>query len=295
LTAFPMHENELTIDEHIVRRMLAEQFPQWAELPMERIASSGTVNAIFRLGAELAVRAPFMPGDAGVDREATWSPRLAPLLPVRVPRVLGVGTPTAEYPSPWLVVDWIPGETPAVGALADPERVTARLVDFIAALRAIDATGAPPGHRSGTLARDDDAVRAALADIHEADTEVLRDLWTRALETPPWQYPPVWVHADLLPSNVLVDATGDLVAVIDMVPGTGDPAAELLAAWALVPAQLRGEFRAALDVDDETWHRGQGWALLQASVALPYYREINPGMVRMAVHTLRELVADTRD
>ena len=105
-----MHADEILINEDIVRELLADQFPRWAGLPLGRVPSSGTVNAIFRLGDDLAVRAPFVPGDAGILREAEWSPRLAPHLPVRVPRVLGVGGPGAGYPSPWLVVDWIPGE-----------------------------------------------------------------------------------------------------------------------------------------------------------------------------------------
>ena len=114
-------------------------------------------------------------------------------------------------------------------------------------------------------------------------------LWDRALEAAPWPHPPVWVHADLLPSNVLVDPSGALAAIIDMVPGVGDPATELLAAWALVPPEHRAEFRMGLDVDDDTWARGRGWAIVQAVNALPYYRDRNEGMARMAVYTLRQL------
>jgi aminoglycoside phosphotransferase (APT) family kinase protein len=283
-----MHADELSIDEHAVRRLLAAQFPDLARLPICRVPSSGTVNAIFRLGDELAVRAPFVPGDAGVEREALWSPRLAPLLPVRVPRILGVGSPSDEYPSPWLVVDWIPGETPASGGLREIDP----LVEFIRALRALDPTGAPASHRNGVLAQRDAGVREALGRIWEADTEVLLRIWERALAVGHWPHPPVWVHADLLPSNVLVDGRGRLAAVIDMVPGAADPATELICAWNLVAADKRAEFRSALGVDDDEWDRGRGWTLLQATMALPYYRDTNQGMTDMAVHALRELVAD---
>jgi aminoglycoside phosphotransferase (APT) family kinase protein len=101
----------------------------------------------------------------------------------------------------------------------------------------------------------------------------------------------VWVHGDLLPSNVLVDADGGLAAVIDFAPGVADPAVELIAAWNLVPAEHRDAFRDALDVDDDTWARGRGWALVQAAVALPYYRDINPGMTAMARYALRQIEA----
>jgi aminoglycoside phosphotransferase (APT) family kinase protein len=282
-----LHAVELPVDEGTVRRLLREQFPHWASLPLTRIASSGTINAIFRLGDSLAVRAPFVPGEEGILREAEWLPRLGPSLPVRIPAVHGVGTATQEYPSPWLVVDWIPGVSPEVGAFGD----VPRLVEFIRALRALDTTGAPAAYRSWPLAREDAAVRENLARIHEVETGGLLTLWEQALAAASWADPPVWVHGDLLPANVLVDAEGGLTAIIDFAPGVADPAVELIAAWNLVPVALHPGFREALEVDDDTWTRGRGWALVQAAVAIPYYREINPGMTAMALYALRQLAS----
>ena len=51
-----MHVYELEIDEALVRRLLAEQFPEWAEWPLMRVEPAGTDNAIFRLGDELSLR-----------------------------------------------------------------------------------------------------------------------------------------------------------------------------------------------------------------------------------------------
>jgi aminoglycoside phosphotransferase (APT) family kinase protein len=286
-----LHAIELPVDEETVRRLLREQFPHWAGLAIRRVPSSGTINAIFRLGEDLAVRAPFVPGEEGILREAEWLPRLARLLPVRVPRVVGVGEADDGYPSPWLVVDWIPGTNPEPGGLIDPERVTSQLVAFIRALRVIDATGAPAAYRSRGLPREDAAVRENLARISEVDTRRLLGIWDEALAAAPWPHAPVWVHGDILPSNVLVDAEGGLAAVIDFAPGVADPAVELIAAWNLVPAEHRDAFRAALEVDDDTWARGRGWAVVQAAVALPYYRDINPGMTAMALYALRQLEA----
>jgi len=286
-----MHAEELPVDETIVRRLLREQFPRWAGLPLERVPSDGTVNAIFRLGDALAVRAPFVPREAGIRRQAEWTPVLAPALPVRVPAVRGVGTPTGEYPSDWLVVDWLPGRTPAPGeALADPDAVTDGLVAFCRALWRQDATGAREAHRRGTLEREDAAVRAALAAIHEVDTHAVLRLWERAVAAP-WDGATVWVHDDLLPANLLVDDAGRLAGVIDFAPGTADPATVLLAAWNVLPASHRERYREGLGLDEAARDRGIGWSILQASVALPYYRDIAPGMTRMAVHALRELVA----
>jgi hypothetical protein len=41
-----MHAGQLDLDDALVRRLVAGQFPQWAGLPLRRIASSGTVNAM---------------------------------------------------------------------------------------------------------------------------------------------------------------------------------------------------------------------------------------------------------
>jgi aminoglycoside phosphotransferase (APT) family kinase protein len=101
----------------------------------------------------------------------------------------------------------------------------------------------------------------------------------------------VWVHDDLLPANLLVDDAGRLAAVIDFVPGAADPATVCLAAWNVLPASHRARFRAELGLDAAAWWRGIGWAIVQAVVALPYYRRTNAGMTRMARHALRELVA----
>src|SRR5262245_65467717 len=93
-----MHADELAIDEALVRRLLSAQFPRWAGLPLRRVEPSGTVNAIFQLGAELSVRLPRRDGPtAPGSTELEWLPKLAPLLPVEVPVPAAQGDPGAEY------------------------------------------------------------------------------------------------------------------------------------------------------------------------------------------------------
>jgi aminoglycoside phosphotransferase (APT) family kinase protein len=41
-----MHADEVDIDEALVRRLVAAQFPQWAELPIEPVLPRGTDNAL---------------------------------------------------------------------------------------------------------------------------------------------------------------------------------------------------------------------------------------------------------
>ena len=74
----------------------------------------------------------------------------------------------------------------------------------------------------------------------------------------------------------------------------GDPACDLMVAWNLFTAGPRAAFREAMAVDDATWARGRGWALSPALVALPYYRETNPGLAAIARHAIAEVLADMR-
>ena len=286
-----MHPDELEVDEPLVRRLLAEQFPQWVGLPLRRVPSSGTVNAMFRLGETEVVRLPFVEwGAGGIQQEAQWLPRLAPHLPVRIPTVRGEGLPNAAYPCPWLVLDWIPGEHPDPARLADPAALAADLARFVLALRSFDATAAPPGHRGFSLHRFDSSVRETLTQARDLiDEPVLGRIWEHALAAPEYDGPPVWVHGDLLPANVLTTG-GRLGAVLDLgAAGVGDPACDLMAAWSILPPEARTGFRRLLAADDASWERGRGYAIVQAAVALPYYRDTNPGMVRNSMRILTEL------
>jgi aminoglycoside phosphotransferase (APT) family kinase protein len=289
-----MHPDELEVDEPVVRRLLAEQFPQWADLSLQRVPSSGTVNAMFRLGEHYVVRLPFVEwGAEGIEREAVWLPKLAPQLPVAIPVVRGVGVPAVRYPCPWLVLDWLPGDHPDPSDLEEPDLLAADLAAFVLALRAIDVTDAPPGHRGDSLALFDRSVRDALHAARELiDERSLLRVWELAVAASEHSGPPLWVHGDLLPANVLL-RNGRLSAVLDLgAAGAGDPACDLMAAWSILPVGARDGFRRVLDDDDAAWSRGRGYALVQAAVALPYYRDSNPGMVGNSLRILTELTRD---
>src|SRR6185437_7573364 len=86
-----MHADEADIDSDLVRRLLRGQFPRWGDWPLERVASGGTVNAIYRLGDALTVRLPLTASGArALEWEARWLHRLAPLLPVFIPFVVAL-------------------------------------------------------------------------------------------------------------------------------------------------------------------------------------------------------------
>jgi aminoglycoside phosphotransferase (APT) family kinase protein len=280
-----MHADELAIDEPLVRRLLAEQFPEWAELPLARVEPSGTVNAIYRLGAELAVRLPRVLGWSPDDRELEWLPRLAPLLPLAIPAPLAVGEPSADYPCRWSVVTWLEGEHGEV----EPLQAARDLAAFVAALHAVDPAGAPPGRGTSPISEYDASTRKAIAKLGN-DPRVIA-AWEDALAVP-WDGVPVLHHADLDARNWLV-RDGRLSAVIDWGSfGAGDPAWDVMVAWKLHSAEAVGVFREALGVDDATWLRARGWAVAQSQWALSYYTlENNASLVREATAWLELALA----
>ncbi|WP_255683057.1 aminoglycoside phosphotransferase family protein [Actinokineospora sp. PR83] len=116
-----MHPDEVPTDVHLVRALVATQFPRWAGLPVSPVTSSGTDNAMFRLGPSLVARLPRIPAAVdNVAREQRWLPHLAPHLPVAVPVPVAHGEPAHGYPFPWSVLRWLDGENPSPPTATPP-------------------------------------------------------------------------------------------------------------------------------------------------------------------------------
>lgn len=297
-----LHEGEPHVDLALVRRLVDEQRPQWSSLPLVELPASGTDHRLFRLGDELLVRMPRIDWAIGQSEvEARWLPVLAPHLPVAVPERVAVGEPAHSYPWQWSVCRWIPGRAPDRWSAADRAAIAEPLGRFCSALRAIDASGGPVAgvatSRGSLHGERDELTRSSIAAVaDELDAVALTAAWEAALAVPAYDGPPVWMHADLLAGNLLVDEVGgatDLVAVIDWGPmGVGDPAPDAATGWAFFDAATRDAFRAAAGFDDATWARGRGWALSTAVIALPYYSGTSPAIAANARATLAEVLAD---
>jgi aminoglycoside phosphotransferase (APT) family kinase protein len=289
-----MHVGEVPIDVPLVRRLLEQQLPHWASLPVAAVASAGTDHAMYRLGDALAVRLPRIDwAVAAVAHEQRWLPWLAPRLPLAVPLPLAAGQPGAGYPYPWSVVRWLPGVLPRVGALADAPRLAHELARFLVALHRLPVADAPPAGR--TIAQRDADVQAALAQLHAlglADVAPLAQCWQAARGIAAHGGAPVWIHGDIAPGNLLlVDDT--LSAVIDWSGcGVGDPADDARIAWNLLPATARPAFRAALGLDAAAWARGRALAFSQALLQWPYYHQTNPTLAANARHVIAEVLRD---
>lgn len=292
-TQIKMHDGELHIDAALVQRLLSEQFPDLAEQPLTIIRSTGTVNAVFRLGDDRCVRLPRVADWAkGLEEEWRWLPKLAPHLSLRIPKPLARGTPADAYPYPWAIYDWIEG-TPYQAELVQEEAQVARdLANFVLELRGIDMMGAPRGGRRPLRVLDAVTRAAIQASRNVIDVDAVTAVWEQSLTAAPWDTEPVWIHADLLRSNLLLQE-GRLYGVIDFGSvGIGDPAMDVVPAWSVFNLVGRAAFRQALQVDDETWARARGYALHQALLIIPYYPETNPEFVTMAKRTIREVLED---
>lgn len=249
-----LHADEAAIDLPLVHQLVEAQFPQWASLPIEPVESAGTDNAIFRLGAEMAIRLPRVQRAVRpLQKEQQWLARLAPALPLKVPVPVASGLPAGGYRWPWVVYTWLEGTAMDIRPAADASQTALRLGRFVNALHALDPTGGPPPGehnfwRGVPLAERDADTREAIELLSGSiDAKAVTEAWEAALATPAWDRPPVWIHGDLLPGNLLV-LDGTLDAVIDFGGlGVGDPASDLMAAWTLFsgPSPARSEMRSA--------------------------------------------------
>jgi aminoglycoside phosphotransferase (APT) family kinase protein len=294
-----MHANQLTVSAGTVRALLDEQFAQWRSLPIRPVTSAGTVNAIFRVGGELAARFPLQPGDYGAIRrslesEAAAGRELAGRTRFPTPEPVAIGEPGAGYPLPWSVQTWVPG---AVATDEDPGESAAfadDLAEFIGGVRAIDTRGRTfrGTGRGGDLRSHDAWLETCFRRSQQLlPVARLRRMWAGLRSLPRGPGGDVMTHGDLIPGNVLV-AHGRLAGILDVGGlGPADPALDLVSAWHLLEAGPRRVLRAGLGCDDLEWERGKAWAFEQAMGLVWYYADSNPAMSRIGRRTLDRIMA----
>jgi aminoglycoside phosphotransferase (APT) family kinase protein len=284
---------EVEVSAGLVRRLLAAEHPDLAQLPVTVLAN-GWDNVLCRIGPDLIARLPRRGAAVPlIEHELTWLPVLAPRLPLPVPAPVRAGQPGAGYPWPWSIVPFLPGRAASLEPPADPQDAAVCLGRFLAALHtpappdapANPSRGIPLAGRHETVIQNMDA----LAD--RVDRVAVLAAWEAALAAPAWAGPPVWLHGDLHPANILVHH-GRLSGVIDFGDITaGDPAADLSVAWMLLPVEQHGAFRAAYAAASQhaapgsLWDRARGWALVLGLVFLAHSDD-NPELFAAGQRTL---------
>lgn len=290
--------NGKQLDVALVRRLIATQFPEWKDLPIRPVASSGWDNRTFHLGEHMVVRMPSAAEYAAqVEKEHRWLPKLAPLLPLPIPVPLAIGEPGEGYPWKWSIYRWLEGNPAASAPIADLCDFAKSLAQFLLALQRIDPTGGPlPGphsfYRGGELKIYDSETRKAIAALKgKIDANAAIEVWEKALAIS-WQHSPVWVHGDISPGNLLVQE-GSLCAVIDFGQlAIGDPACDLAIAWTFFESESREVFRTMLLLDAGTWARGRAWALWKALIVAAGFTSPNNAEALQCWRIIDEVIAD---
>lgn len=256
--------NRIEVDENLVHSLIREQHPHLSHLDLREVPG-GWDNRLWRLGDELAVRMPRTARAPSLLRkEHRWMPVLTPRLPLPVPATVHIGQPSARFPHPWTVTTWVPGEPADRAPLTRGRHAADALAGFLRALHQHAPADAPAnpdrGVPLGALRHDLDRLFRAF----DGHADALRAIWDDAVSAPEWHGPPVWLHGDLHPANV-VTAAGTLAGVLDFGElCAGDPATDLAAAWLLLPSGAATHFLDAYEnADEATIRRARGWAVLR--------------------------------
>lgn len=288
----------LKIDTQLVARLVEQQFPEWSHLPIRPVEKDGHDNRTFHLGDALGVRMPSAESYAAhVPIEHEWLPRLGPGLPLPITQIAGKGSPSEDYPLPWTINHWIPGETACKPEITDLDSFARDLGNFLVALQTQDCFGAPPPSkinffRGGSLKTYEQQTLQYIQTLSGTiDQDAALQTWQAAVKAE-WDRPAVWVHGDIAPGNLLIE-NGRLSAVIDFgLLAAGDPACDMAIAWTTFYGSSRQTFRETLKVDPDTWARARGWALWKALLLLAIADDPSSSQALEATHVINETTTD---
>lgn len=277
------------ITSSLVRSLVSEQFPQWSELPIRPVEAQGWDNRTFRLGDRMTVRLPSADGYvAGLVREEQTLAILGAGFRVAIPRVVATGAPSAAFDRPWSVREWIEGRTLTAVDTREREGAISSVGDALKELQACDTAGGPwagsaSAYRGCHISAVGEDLPGRISHLPAHLAEGCRALWDAAVATV-WTGPPVWVHGDVAPGNMLFDGSGRLTALIDFGQTcVGDPACDLAFAWLSCGSRERERLHDRLEPPESAWLRGAAWALWKALISSPEEMLTKYGRSRDAV------------
>ena len=266
----------LDITADLARKLIAEQFSEYASEPITSVEKQGHDNRTYRLGNDRLIRMPTEESYAlKVPKEQALLPKLAPHFTISIPVPIKMGAASEDYPYPFSIYKWLPGTSINLLVLDNDclEKLAFDLVKFLKELQSIDnVDGLAPGQhnwwRGDHVSVYDKGTREQISALSTIINESKAlDLWERACKTK-WAKPPVWVHGDFAIGNMLVK-DGKLSAIIDFGGmALGDPACDLMIAWTFLKNNARHIFIRNMALDEDTWLRAKAWALWKATFEL---------------------------
>lgn len=293
---------KINIASALVCKLISEQFPDYAHLPIEPVQQQGHDNRTYRLGDELLIRIPTMKCYAlAIKKEQKFLPLLKPYLSVKVPIPIAKGRPTDKFPFPFSIYQWLDGQSLDSVNLGDRERedLAYDLATFLRELQKIPHNEGPlPGQhnwwRGAHISHYDKGARQQIAMLSEIiDANKALDLWEQACANQ-WQNPPVWIHGDVAPGNILIK-DGKLYAVIDFgCMGLGDPACDFVMAWTFFTGKARDIFIQEMDFDKDTWLRAKAWALWKATFELCQIKDKNSPKALEQIRIIEEVIRESK-
>jgi aminoglycoside phosphotransferase (APT) family kinase protein len=289
----PVWAAEVDVEEQLVRRLLGQFGLEDARL--HKLAE-GWDNSVWVVDERYAFRFPRREvAIPGFEREIAVLPKLAPLLPLPVPRPAFVGKPIDGYPWPFFGAVLIPGVEAGVAELDDEARleVALELAAFLRALHAVELDERLPLDPNG---RTDMPKRARMAreELHELErlglweaSPQLSGFLAEAERLPPAEAPAV-VHGDLHFRHLLVQGRA-ASGVIDWGDVCrADPAIDLPLFWSFVPPEGRGAFLDAYGPVQETQLLRARVLSIQLCAVLAHYghSECQPEILRAGLDGL---------
>jgi aminoglycoside phosphotransferase (APT) family kinase protein len=289
----PVWSAEVEIDERLVRGLLGQFGLENAHL---RKLAEGWDNSVWVADGRYAFRFPHRAvAIPGVERELAVLPKLAPLLPLPVPRPVFAGEPAGEYPWPFFGCELIPGVEAGDAELDDEGRVAVglELASFLRELHAVELDVELPHDPNG---REDMPKRIALAREELGELERL-GVWQAPPELgallegtehlPPPERPVV-AHGDLHFRHLLVEG-GSASGVIDWGDVCrADPAIDLPLYWSFVPPGGREAFLDTYGPVNETQLLRARVLAIQLCAVLAHYghSEDRPAILRAGIDGL---------
>lgn len=279
-----MADNQLlNITANLAAKLISDQFPEYAHLPVASVEKQGHDNRTYHLGNDLLIRMPTAESYAlKVPKEQKLLPQLAPYLSVKIPVPIKMGSPSKYYPYHFSIYRWLSGRSINLLFLSDETLLSLAydLAKFLKELESIhNIEGPMPGQhnwwRGDHLSVYDEGARGQIAKLEGViDSDAALKLWLQACKTK-WSKPPVWVHGDFAIGNMLLE-NGRLSAIIDFGGmALGDPACDLVIAWTYLKEKAREIFIEEMALDEDTWLRARGWALWKATYELCQIKDKN--------------------